>query len=371
MPAMIKNSLSILHVIMGYPPHIGGAEKQAKLIAENHAKLHHRVTVFTRYKPGCKRNEIINNVHIKRFFVENFKLSQEITSILIATRILIQHKNYDIVQIHQGHFLAALVSFVCFLTKKPCYIKIANSGKKFDLLTLKNKWYGNFFLKLLLSSKPSFISITKQIHTELQDYKVDPNRIFEIPNGVEIKKMNSLAHIAKLKKCNVSFIGRVEPIKRPELVIKLSSKFLHNVNFNLYGSGSLLKKLESLCETKKIVNCNVIGPVDNISEVLSNTSVLILPSITEGMSNAILEALAYGIPILASDIPQNRFILGKDMQAPAGKLVKSDEVEEWASALKEMLEEKNYQIFSQNTSKIILDYDIRNTSQLYIDAYTL
>lgn len=368
---MKKNSLSILHVIMGYPPHIGGAEKQAKLIAENHAKLNHKVTVFTRHKPGCKRNETINNVHIKRFFVENFRFSQEISSILIAIHVFFSHKNFDIIQIHQGHFLAAALSFVCFLRNKPCYIKIANSGNKFDLLTLKNKWYGKFFLKLLLYSKPSFIAITKQIRNELQDHDIDSKRIFEIPNGVEINALNLLAPIAKLKKNNISFIGRIEPIKRPDLVIKLSNKFSNNINFNLYGGGTLQKKLEILCETQKIDNCKLRGPVNNIAEVLSNTSVLILPSITEGMSNSILEALAEGIPILASDIPQNRFILGKNMDTPAGKLVKSDEVEEWASALNEIIDEENYRVFSNNASKIILDYDIRNTSQSYINAYTL
>lgn len=366
---MNKNALSILHVIMGYPPHIGGAEKQAKLIAENHAKFHHKVTVFTRHIKGSARNEIINNVQIKRFFVENFKLSQEITSILIAIKFFFNHKNFDVIQVHQGHFLAAIIAFVCFLLKKSCYIKIANSGKKFDLLILKNKWYGSFFLNLLLISKPSFISITKQIKSELQNFGVDTKKIYEIPNGVEVQKINSVNSIDRLKKNNVSFIGRIEPVKRPDLVVNLSSKFLNRINFNIYGGGTLLKKMEELCQDKKVNNCKVHGSVVNISEVLLNTSVLILPSITEGMSNSILEALSEGIPILATDIPQNRFLLGKNSYTPAGILVKSESIEEWESALNTILNEKNYLKYSENTSKIVIDYDINHTSSLYISAY--
>ena len=366
---MNKNALSILHVIIGYPPHIGGAEKQAKLIAENHAKFHHKVTVFTRHMEGCARNEIVNNVHIQRFFVKNFKLSQEIASILIAIKFFFNHKNFDVIQVHQGHFLAAIIAFVCFLLKKSCFIKIANSGKKFDLLILKNKWYGSLFLKLLLISKPSFISITKQIKTELQNFGIDTKKIYEIPNGVEVQKINSVNSIARLKKNNISFIGRIEPVKRPDLVVNLSTKFLNGINFNIYGGGTLLKHMKELCQSKKVNNCKVHGPVANISEVLSNTSVLILPSTTEGMSNSILEALAAGIPILATDIPQNRFLLGENSYTPAGILVKSESLEEWESALNSILDQKNYVRYSENTSKIVIDYDIKHTSSLYINTY--
>ena len=87
------------------------------------------------------------------------------------------------------------------------------------------------------------------------------------------------------------------------------------------------------------------------------------------MSNSILEALAEGIPILATDIPQNKFLLGKNSRAPAGILVKSENIDDWKFALNNILDEKNYKTFSENAKKIILDYDIEHTSKLYINAY--
>ena len=49
---------------------------------------------------------------------------------------------------------------------------------------------------------------------------------------------------------------------------------------------------------------------DELAEVFSNAYAFVLPSYIEGMSMALLEAIAYALPTLASDIPENRAVLG-------------------------------------------------------------
>ncbi len=367
---MIVN-LSILHVIMGYPPRIGGAENQAELIAENQSKNGHKVTVFTRFENGFKRKETIRNVSIQRFFYTNFKGSKEITAIIIGFKLLFNHKKYDVIQVHQGHFLSSVISFVCKLIKKPCFIKIANSGEKFDLNILQNtRFIGKIALKILLKSKPYFVSITKQISTELKRYQVSEQYIFEIPNGVAISKKKFDVK-KRFNSRNVCFFGRLEGIKRPDMIIKLSEYFDESYEFHIYGDGSLKEKLTQLCNTKKITNAFVHGGINNINEILLDSSLVILPSLTEGMSNSLLEAISFGVPIVATDIPQNKFITNNDLNLPAGELINPDDVMQWVLSIRNLLEDfDKYYEFSKNSISLSKIYDIKKTSKMYLDAYS-
>lgn len=54
------------------------------------------------------------------------------------------------------------------------------------------------------------------------------------------------------------------------------------------------------------------GWIDNVTDVLVRSDVFVFPSLTEGMSNALLEACAWGRVVVASDIPANRTVLGED-----------------------------------------------------------
>jgi glycosyltransferase involved in cell wall biosynthesis len=86
----------------------------------------------------------------------------------------------------------------------------------------------------------------------------------------------------------------------------------------LAGDGGPQRSVEE--ELRRTVASDVIlsehvvftGWVDDVAPLLANSDVYVLPSTTEGMSNALLEACAWGRVVVASDIPSNRSILGDD-----------------------------------------------------------
>tara|TARA_X000000368_G_scaffold333324_1_gene270612 strand:- start:80 stop:1210 length:1131 start_codon:yes stop_codon:yes gene_type:complete len=366
----MKRKLSILHVIMGYPPRLGGAENQAKLIAEHQAKKGHKVSVFTRFETGLKRKELKNNVLVYRSFFTNFKASKEITSIIIGVKLFFKHNEFDVVQVHQGHVLASVISLVCFFIKKPCFIKIANSGEKFDLKILeKRAFIGKYALKIMLKTNPYFVSITNQITEELKTLNVSKNHIFEIPNGVLLNE-NITSTRKRFDSKNICFLGRLEPIKRPEMIIKFSEQFEEDVSFHIYGEGSLKNQLTMLNKNKKIKNLFIHGSVDNVSNILSNATLLVLPSLTEGMSNSLLEALSHALPVIATNIPQNRFIIENDLNIKAGSLIDSESHEAWTSKIKFLLRNYDeYNLLSSNSLKLSKIFDIKRTSCMYTNTY--
>ena len=75
----------------------------------------------------------------------------------------------------------------------------------------------------------------------------------------------------------------------------------------LVGEGPLQEELEAEIEARSLSNHVVLaGVFDNVDELLAAADLFVLPSWEEGMSLALLEAMAAGLPVVATDIPGNR-----------------------------------------------------------------
>lgn len=72
----------------------------------------------------------------------------------------------------------------------------------------------------------------------------------------------------------------------------------------IYGDGDLRNKLKNIIENKGLSeNVFLMGRTDNVGEVLANAKIFLLTSNHEGMPNALLEALAVGVPCISTDCP--------------------------------------------------------------------
>jgi glycosyltransferase involved in cell wall biosynthesis len=101
----------------------------------------------------------------------------------------------------------------------------------------------------------------------------------------------------------------------------------------LFGLGVHEEHLKKL--TKELLiedRVTFMGWIDVVDTIWENVDLLLFPSLHEGAPNAILEALAYDIPVLASDIPEHREIL------PQWNLLPISDLMTWVNALKTILE---------------------------------
>ena len=128
----------------------------------------------------------------------------------------------------------------------------------------------------------------------------------------------------------VAFVGRPERRKGFEKALHIWTNFLKEARFKLVLCGATQSDVLSYLPA---IPSNVIclGFVDNIPEVLSNVDGLLLPSLHEGLSYAVLEAMACGCPIIANDIPGVRSLVESGVH---GYLVKENSMITYANIIR-------------------------------------
>jgi glycosyltransferase involved in cell wall biosynthesis len=135
--------------------------------------------------------------------------------------------------------------------------------------------------------------------------KIYKNKIIYAPNGVDTKLFHPAKKKLKRKILQLVFIGRLEEQKNLVNLIEAAKllKIPHTLTF--YGSGSLSTQLTNLSK-KLAVSLKIKAPVDytKVANILRNCDVFVLPSSCEGSSKILLEAIASGCAIVASNIPQ-------------------------------------------------------------------
>lgn len=138
----------------------------------------------------------------------------------------------------------------------------------------------------------------------------------------------------------IIMVGRLHHQKRPELLLeafaKISNKFT-DYYISYYGTGYLQAYLQSLIKELKIENRVFFrGQTDEIEAKLSHAKVFVLASDYEGMPNALMEAMAVGVPCISTDCPCGgpKEIIRNSKQ---GILITCGNVDELAFALEKIL----------------------------------
>lgn len=142
-----------------------------------------------------------------------------------------------------------------------------------------------------------------------------------IPNGLDItlyqKEINKNQKKQELSlpqdSIIISCVGRLEKQKGQEYLIKALvplSQNQPNLHLLLIGAGSNEKMLKELAKNLKIApQVHFLGKTDDVPQLLAISDIFTLPSLYEGMSNALMEAMATGLPIVATDIPENKEVI--------------------------------------------------------------
>ncbi len=314
----------------GIPATLGGVEYHVKELSERLVKRGHEVSVYVR-NWYTKRNlshykkiKLIHTPTIKTKHLDaiTHAFSSSIDSIF---------RNCDVV-----HFHALGPSFFCPVPKL-ARKKVIVTVHGLDWQTEKWKKFAKVFLRFCEYSVIYFPDETIVVSKTLKDYfkrKFGKECIY-IPNGVNIPKLRSAKLIREkygLKgKDYIFFMGRLVPSKRVEWLIEAFKIMLNTKNlipnFKLVISGgssatdNYVRKLEKLAQgNKRIIFTNYITSHEK-EELFSNALLFVLPSYVEGLPIALLEAMSYGVPCLASDISPHREIITDGVE---GFLFQSD-----------------------------------------------
>jgi glycosyltransferase involved in cell wall biosynthesis len=148
---------------------------------------------------------------------------------------------------------------------------------------------------------------------------IPTERIRVLPNGVDTvrfaprtAKRNEIRQRLGIPKDSfaVGTVGRMVKIKDHHTLLKAAADIASRgvpIYVLFGGSGPELSSLEDVVASSSALAGRVafLGSIANVPELLNALDVFVLPSISEGMSNTILEAMASGLPVVATRVGGN------------------------------------------------------------------
>lgn len=174
-----------------------------------------------------------------------------------------------------------------------------------------------FAQRVLLRGADAVFAVSQQLRADLvREIGVDGNRLEVLYNGVDTTTFQPAVSVADTandrRPLLIGSVGRLAAVKNYSLLLnalrRLPPEF--QCRLLLVGDGPERASLTGLAADLGLRDrVEFAGHRDDIARLLRAMDVFVLPSSSEGMSNTLLEAMATGVPVLASDVGGNREII--------------------------------------------------------------
>ncbi len=209
-------------------------------------------------------------------------------------------------------------------------------------------------LKQSVAKADHLIAVSEFTKQELVEVlHADPDSITVVPNGVDIdefqlalneEQLNRIRETLGLHGRYFMYLGTIEPRKNVVRLVEAYAQFRDRIKDcpklllagnPAWGSATALDAIARHTTNNDIIQAGYLDRTDVIT-LLRNAAACIYPSIYEGFGLPVLEAMAAGTPVIASDIPPVREVAGD-----TAILVPSHDTEALADAMQEILENES------------------------------
>lgn len=344
----------ISHYYAPYPG--GGAERQAQFIAETLAAQGWKMQVLTKRLKGLPKREALNGVDVRRLWVSTVPKTQSALLTFSLLYHLLLGPRGQVIHINQMYrdILPALIARR--LRGSPIVIALhgGGQGQYADVGRLLRKPDGRLMLRLARKAD-CLVSLSAQITQELLEQGFARERIVEIPNGVDTQRFVPVRAEEKSRLRRelqlptegqlVIYVGRVHPQKGVEVLIRAWQEVCQAqpaARLLLLGQGPEHERPERerlhqlAAELGLSASLLFLGHREPVLPYLQAADVFVLPSFFEGLSIALLEAMACGLAVVTTNIGGTREVI---RPAVEGLLIEPGDVSALAAALKRVLQD--------------------------------
>lgn len=334
----MTNKINILHITASLE--IGGLEILLLEFLKAFKSERYKISVCVFEENGALIQEF-NDIGIEVFPVSKRKGKDYLLPFKL--RKLISDKKIDIVHTHNTapwFYSGIAVSML----KGVHLIHTKHSNLTFDKQLLLKAEY-------LLSKKTDFIiADARDVFNFMKNIqKIPETKIRLIFNGVNTEKFTQKQETNSNKKI-IATIGRLVPIKDQKTLIsafKIISQNIPQAELWLIGDGPLKEELINLTIENGILDkTKFLGSRRDIPDLLKKIDIFALISLSEGLSIGILEAMASGIPVVATRVGGNPEIVEEGV---TGFLVPTQSPEELADKILSLI--KNADLANSMGSK--------------------
>lgn len=407
-------------VIATFLPLVGGAEKQCLAQAYQLRERGFEATIITfRHDKAWSRSEVIEGIPVVRIagilLGRREQLPKQARQLLYLLALIVmgwtlwQHRwRYDVLHVHQLTLLALPTALACWLANKPMCIvvhsagtgKIAGSHDKESLIVgpldpnlpwlqiekqpqlggdLENlERLGNpvvrFTRSLLRRIGAIVIVISSRMKTYLAEHDFNLPDVQLIPNGVDITRFTPTCAdpLSDERAQVVICVSSLRYIKGIDVLLQawhLVCEQVPQARLILVGTGPLQAQLAYMAKALDITeSIEFAGLQSNIPAQLQRGSIAVLPSRAEGMPVALLEAMACGLPCVATRVSGSEDIIQHGVN---GLLVEPLDYQGMAQALLALLGDPMLVQSHGHAARATIEqrYSLEHIADMYIELY--
>jgi len=189
--------------------------------------------------------------------------------------------------------------------------------------------------------------------------------VVQIPNAIDLNIIPKKS--TKQFENQIIFAGRLSKEKGIEILLETATDLPDNYHLLIAGSGPLEEKVRSLADKKTNVHYLGYQSKQNLLSLIRGSDLLIQPSLEEGMSSTLLEAMACGTCILGSNIEGISEIVENNKN---GLLVEPNNRDELLNKILDLLPKKEKRLRMVNEGlEIVKKYDWKVVGKLYLNFY--
>jgi len=298
------------------PESFGGAEQQCRKLCSALDGLGLDVTIVApRLQADTVRQETHGRTRIQRLRVRRAPNlgSRHMASFLVwsaklAWWLTTRRQQYDVIHVIHGRLHAVPAAIAGYALEKPTLIKLGRGGSHFDLRVVKEKRLGGRLFWRAVNKLPTgFIANSKEIVDDLRADGIQDVRIHRLPNGVELPSAAMRRRDRVFGEPHVQFlyIGRLDREKALDRMIEGFAKLGPDTRarLQLVGDGACREQLRAQVDRLNLnAIVEILPPVADVGPLLHQADFHVSTSISEGMSNALLESMSWGTPPVVSRV---------------------------------------------------------------------
>jgi glycosyltransferase involved in cell wall biosynthesis len=301
----------------------GGVQRNTRLLMRAFGDRGVRTYICTRNYEGRPHQEDIGDAKVYRSPV--FGRSRGLNGIMyfayVVFWLIFNRNKYDVVHCQQMFGPAMAAAIAGIFTGRPPIVRITLSGPTGEAEAIRTMPFSGLRLRLL-KRIARWIVLTREMRDEIAAIGIREDRIRVVYNGTDLPAKAAYENSVRAEKRaelglpagNLGiFVGRLSEEKNLDTLIRSwvdVSRAVPDSHLLLLGADSAYRGAESVlrqlaAELNISSNVHFLGHRTEVKNYLLASDVFILPSSAEGMSNALVEAFACGLPIVASRIEAN------------------------------------------------------------------
>lgn len=271
--------------------------------------------------------------------------------LLAATGKAVADFRPNVLHASSVHFQGSLAAALHVRRRRSALVTTAHVGSILELPSLTRvatTVYEHTVGRFILRSSRRVIAVSEAVADHVRSLGARRGSVSVVPNGVDHEHFRPGTRDAE--RVHLVFVGRLIQNKGPnEALEAFAAARTDEARLAFIGDGPMRGELEStVAELGLKDRVRFVGHVEDVAPLLASADVLVRPSLTEGQSLAILEAMAAGVSVLASDIPANREIIDS---GESGLLVRPGDKAQLANSMRTLIDDQALRVRLASVAK--------------------